>query len=125
MRCIKPNELKSSIEFDFEKVKNQVFYLGLLENVRVRRAGFAFRLLFEKFLQRYKCLSKKTWPNPRRGKVQENVSVILKELNLENDVKYGVNKVFIKSAQTVFFLETKRSDRIPGIVTFLQKVNFF
>ena len=53
MRCIKPNEIKSSEAFDVEKVKNQVFYLGLLENVRVRRAGFASRLTYEKFLLRH------------------------------------------------------------------------
>ena len=97
--------------------------MGLLENVRVRRAGFAYRLTYEKFLQRYKCLSKKTWPNPKSGRAKDNVSVVLKELNFENDVRYGTTKVFIKSPQTVFGLESKRLDRIPGIVVFLQKVN--
>jgi len=33
----------------------------LLENVRVRRAGFAYRAEFERFLMRYKKLSSKTW----------------------------------------------------------------
>jgi myosin-1 len=31
----------------------KVEYLGLKENIRVRRAGFAFRRQFDKFLQRY------------------------------------------------------------------------
>ena len=31
----------------------QVRYLGLIENVRVRRAGFANRQVFGRFLQRY------------------------------------------------------------------------
>lgn len=52
VRCIKPNEFKVPKSFDSEKVKSQVYYLGLLENVRVRRAGFAYRLTYEKFLQR-------------------------------------------------------------------------
>lgn len=34
------------------RVKHQVEYLGLKENIRVRRAGFAYRRLFHKFLQR-------------------------------------------------------------------------
>ena len=42
-RCIKPNELKSPSAFDDQRVIHQISYLGLLENVRVRRAGFAFR----------------------------------------------------------------------------------
>lgn len=121
MRCIKPNETKSPQTFDYEKVKKQVFYLGLLENVRVRRAGFAYRLTYEKFLQRYKCLSKKTWPNSKNSKSKDNVSIILKENNFEDDVRYGVTKIFIKSPQTVFALETKRAARLPQIVIFLQK----
>jgi myosin-1 len=52
VRCIKPNEQKSSDTFDYDRVKTQVLYLGLLENVRVRRAGFAYRTSYEKFLQR-------------------------------------------------------------------------
>lgn len=52
VRCIKPNELKSAQSFDYERVKTQVLYLGLLENVRVRRAGFAYRTTYEKFLER-------------------------------------------------------------------------
>jgi myosin-1 len=53
VRCIKPNEIKSSQIFDNERVKTQVLYLGLLENVRVRRAGFAYRTTYEKFIERY------------------------------------------------------------------------
>lgn len=52
VRCIKPNELKSPIAFDDERVRHQVSYLGLVENVRVRRAGFAFRMRYDLFLKR-------------------------------------------------------------------------
>lgn len=42
-----------------------------MENLRVRRAGFAYRRPYEAFLQRYKCLCQETWPNfdgsPREG----------------------------------------------------------
>jgi len=34
------------------RVKHQVEYLGLKENIRVRRAGFAYRRVFDKFLRR-------------------------------------------------------------------------
>ena len=39
VRCIKPNDEKSSNVFDQTRVEHQIAYLGLLENVRVRRAG--------------------------------------------------------------------------------------
>ena len=43
VRCIKPNEVKSAMKIDQDRVIHQISYLGLLENVRVRRAGFAYR----------------------------------------------------------------------------------
>ena len=52
VRCIKPNEIKSPSTVDDEKITHQIEYLGLLENVRVRRAGFAFRYDYSKFLSR-------------------------------------------------------------------------
>ena len=57
VRCIKPNEVKSALTFDHERVRTQVLYLGLLENVRVRRAGFAYRTTYEKFIERFKILN--------------------------------------------------------------------
>lgn len=53
VRCIKPNDQKSPVLFDEERCRHQVAYLGLLENVRVRRAGFAYRQPYDRFLQRY------------------------------------------------------------------------
>lgn len=53
VRCIKPNDHKSPMAFDEERCRHQVAYLGLLENVRVRRAGFASRQPYGRFLLRY------------------------------------------------------------------------
>lgn len=49
IRCVMPNTNKSSIEWDDELVLNQVRYLGLVENTRVRRAGFPYRMKYERF----------------------------------------------------------------------------
>ena len=54
VRCIKPNHEKKPGLFERELVQHQSKYLGLMENLRVRRAGFAFRRRFEIFLERYK-----------------------------------------------------------------------
>ena len=53
IRCIKPNETKKPLDWDAARVQHQVKYLGLLENVRVRRAGFAFRQVYDRFVRRY------------------------------------------------------------------------
>lgn len=41
-----------SVQFDDKLVSHQVKYLGLMENLRVRRAGFAYRRTYEAFLER-------------------------------------------------------------------------
>lgn len=121
VRCIKPNELKSAAAFDEERVRHQVSYLGLVENVRVRRAGFAHRQRYDKFLKRYKMLSQYTWPNFRGGSDQDGVQVLMNENGFEKDVTYGKTKVFIKSPKTLFTLEHKRNELIPQLVTLITK----
>lgn len=76
--------------FDVQLVKHQVTYLGLMENLRVRRAGFAYRRLYELFLQRYKCLSKETWPN-YQGDAKDGVQVLVCALGYEKD-EYRMGK---------------------------------
>jgi len=44
--CIKPNPQKKASTFDNELIRHQVRYLGLLENVRIRRAGTVFFFFF-------------------------------------------------------------------------------
>jgi myosin-1 len=63
IRCIKPNDDKRAGKYDVDRVLHQAQYLGLLENVKVRRAGFAFRQTFEQFVKRYKMLCPQTWPS--------------------------------------------------------------
>ncbi|XP_017474777.1 PREDICTED: myosin-IA isoform X1 [Rhagoletis zephyria] len=121
VRCVKPNDIKSATVFDDERVQHQVRYLGLLENVRVRRAGFVHRQRYDKFLLRYKMISQYTWPNFRAGSERDGVRVLIEEKGFANDVKYGHTKVFIRSPQTLFTLEQQRNEMMPHIVTLLQK----
>jgi myosin-1 len=60
IRTIKPNSNKSPSEYDERAVLHQVKYLGLQENVRIRRAGFAYRQSFQKFVDRFYLLSSRT-----------------------------------------------------------------
>ncbi|KAF8795174.1 Unconventional myosin ID like protein [Argiope bruennichi] len=122
VRCIKPNDQKSPALFDDTMVEHQVAYLGLLENVRVRRAGFAYRQTYNRFLRRYKMISKYTWPNFRGGSEKDGCRVLIDEQNFSDDVQYGATKIFIRSPQTISQLEYLRLELIPGIVVFLQKM---
>ncbi|UYV60906.1 MYO1D [Cordylochernes scorpioides] len=120
IRCIKPNEVKSPILFDAERVRHQICYLGLVENVQVRRAGFAYRETYSRFLRRYKMTSKYTWPN-FVGAERVGCQVVVESHQLERDVEYGHTKIFVRSPRTIGQLEAARAALIPGIVVFLQK----
>ncbi|CAH2048321.1 unnamed protein product, partial [Iphiclides podalirius] len=121
VRCVKPNPVQSPSVWDELLVRHQVAYLGLVENVRVRRAGFASRQRYDRFLKRYKMLSQYTWPNFRGPGAKEAVMVLLRDLGIA-DVQFGHTKLFIRSAKTVHALEAARAELIPSIVVLLQKL---
>lgn len=105
IRCIKPNDMQAHGHFDVELVRHQVKYLGLMENLRVRRAGFAYRRTYELFLQRYKCLSRQTWPH-YHGPAKEGVQILACELGYEkDDYRMGKTKIFIRLPKTLFETE--------------------
>merc|ERR1711943_7169 len=104
VRCIKPNAAKEASVFDDVLVSHQVRYLGLLENLRVRRAGYCARLEYGRFVDRYKMLASSTWPN-YRGKQKDGSVKIIAALQLEErELAYGATKLFIKDPRTLYFL---------------------
>ncbi|NWY48130.1 MYO1A protein, partial [Sylvia atricapilla] len=122
IRCIKPNDTKSAMVFTPELVLAQVRYLGLMENVRVRRAGYAFRQPYGPFLQRYKMLNRRTWPR-WDGADREGTEVLLAGLAFpEEELAFGHTKVFIRSPRTLFDLERQRQERVAELATLIQKV---
>ncbi|XP_023382472.1 unconventional myosin-Ig-like, partial [Pteropus vampyrus] len=122
VRCIKPNEDKVAAKLDEGHCRHQVAYLGLLENVRVRRAGFASRQPYPRFLLRYKMTCEYTWPNHLLGSDRAAVSALLEQHGLQGDVAFGHSKLFVRSPQTLVALEQSRARLIPIIVLLLQKV---
>ncbi|KAG6921998.1 myosin IG, partial [Chelydra serpentina] len=100
VRCIKPNDQKSPLLFDAERCRHQVEYLGLLENVRVRRAGFAYRQPYDRFLLRYKMTCEYTWPNHLMPTDQEATRALIDQHGFQDDVAYGHTKLFIRMPQT-------------------------
>lgn len=56
VRCLKPNMQKMPDHFDQAVVLNQLRYSGMLETVRIRKAGYAVRRPFQDFYKRYKVL---------------------------------------------------------------------
>ncbi|KAI9293500.1 hypothetical protein K502DRAFT_354867 [Neoconidiobolus thromboides FSU 785] len=112
IRCIKPNSSKSPKEYEKPMSLHQIKYLGLCENIRVRRAGFAYRQTFEKFVERFYLLSKKTsyageytW----RGDAKSGTETILRDINIpQEEWQLGVSKAFIRHPETLWSLESLR-----------------
>ncbi|KAI9469759.1 MAG: P-loop containing nucleoside triphosphate hydrolase protein [Benjaminiella poitrasii] len=125
IRTIKPNDNRSSTEYDSKRVLHQIKYLGLCENIRVRRAGFAYRTAFDKFVERFYLLCPATgyagdyiWQGDARSGCLE----ILKHNNIPTDEwQMGTTKVFIKHPETIFALEGLRDKYWHNMATRIQR----
>ncbi|KAK4705616.1 myosin I, partial [Phenoliferia sp. Uapishka_3] len=112
IRTIKPNQNKSPTEYDSKAILHQIKYLGLQENIRVRRAGFAYRNTFEKMVERFYLLSPSTsyageytW----QGDAKTGCERILRDTGIaKEEWQMGTTKAFIKNPETLFALEHMR-----------------
>lgn len=126
IRTIKPNENKSPTEYNSPNVLHQIKYLGLQENVRIRRAGFAYRQSFDKFVDRFFLLSpatsyagEYTW----QGSFEDAVKQILKDTSIpKEEWQLGVTKAFIKAPETLFALEHMRDRYWHNMATRIQRM---
>lgn len=108
IRTIKSNENRSPTEYDSKSILHQIKYLGLQENIRVRRAGFAYRNTFEKMIERFYLLSPATsyagdyiW----KGDARSGCERILTDTGIaKEEWQMGVTKAFIKNPETVSYL---------------------
>ena len=77
------------------------FIFRLMENIRVKRAGYAFRQVYQQFLYRYKMLANETWPH-WEGDAQEGVRIILTNQEIpEDEFAFGKSKIFIRNPKMV------------------------
>ncbi|XP_037326134.1 unconventional myosin-If [Pungitius pungitius] len=121
IRCIKPNETKRPKDWEESRGRHQVEYLGLRENIRVRRAGFAYRRVFNKFLNRYAILTAETWPC-WRGPEQQGVLHLLRSVNMDTDqYQMGRSKIFVKNPESLFLLEEMRERKFDTFARIIQK----
>jgi myosin-1 len=126
IRTIKPNENKSPTEYNVPNVMHQIKYLGLQENVRIRRAGFAYRQTFDKFVERFYLLSPQTsyagdytWT----GDAKSGAKQIMKDTSIPaEEFQMGVTKAFIKAPETLFALEHMRDRYWHNMAIRIQRV---
>ncbi|XP_032801914.2 unconventional myosin-X-like [Petromyzon marinus] len=94
VRCIKPNMKKLAQRFEHVVVLNQLRYSGMLETVRIRRAGYPVRRPFQDFYSRYKVLlGNREVPDDPKGKC----IALLRVYDAKNAAwQLGRTKVFLR-----------------------------
>uniref|UniRef100_A0A673CJJ0 Myosin X, like 1 n=1 Tax=Sphaeramia orbicularis TaxID=375764 RepID=A0A673CJJ0_9TELE len=127
VRCIKPNMDKVANQFDPDVVLNQLRYSGMLETVKIRRAGFPVRRTFSDFHSRYKMiLRNKTHPDDEKQKFQlGKTKVFLKEA-LEQRLEKEREEVrrragMVIRAHILSYVARKQYKRVLSSVVTIQK----
>uniref|UniRef100_A0A4W4EIN7 Uncharacterized protein n=1 Tax=Electrophorus electricus TaxID=8005 RepID=A0A4W4EIN7_ELEEL len=117
IRCIKPNDFKKPMLFDRELCMRQLRYSGMLETIRIRKAGYPIRHTFQEFLDRYRVLLDSTilWIQNVLENICQNV------LSAGDDWKIGKTKVFLKDFHDTM-LELKRDKALNEKALLIQKV---
>ena len=123
IRCIKPNYTKKPNDFDVKYTSNQVRYLGLLENVRVRRAGYASRMTFDRFVERYALLSESVYDKPGKSG-PDTCRKIFSEVAFKEGENFaiGKTKVFIREASSLFQLEDLLDRKLNTAASRVQRI---
>uniref|UniRef100_H2ZET4 Unconventional myosin-X n=1 Tax=Ciona savignyi TaxID=51511 RepID=H2ZET4_CIOSA len=142
VRCVKPNILKVPDNFNASIVLNQLRYSGMLETVRVRKAGFPVRRLYKDFWERNKqftqrnnltvdieifflyiarycvvCPNAGDLPEPR-----DRAKAALNQVDREGGLwRLGETKVFMKEILEQM-LEKVRAEKVYGSAVIVQSV---
>ncbi|KAF3320965.1 Myosin-2 [Carex littledalei] len=118
IRCIKPNSRHRAGLYDSELVSHQLRCCGVLEVVRISRAGYPTRFTHQQFAERFGFLL----VGPMLSQEPLSISVaILQQFNIHPEMyQVGYTKIFFRSGQ-ISVLEECRSRVVQGIM-WAQKV---
>ncbi|XP_052525295.1 unconventional myosin-VIIa isoform X1 [Tympanuchus pallidicinctus] len=122
VRCIKPNEYKKPMLFDRELCVRQLRYSGMMETIRIRRAGYPIRYTFVEFVDRYRVLMPGVKPAYKQGDLRGTCQRIAEAvLGMDDDWQIGKTKIFLKDHHDML-LEIERDKAITDKVILIQKV---
>uniref|UniRef100_A0A8C4WI61 Myosin VIIB n=1 Tax=Gopherus evgoodei TaxID=1825980 RepID=A0A8C4WI61_9SAUR len=120
IRCIKPNDYKKPLLFDRELCIRQLRYSGMMETIRIRKAGYPMRYSFAEFFERYRVMlpmSAREQDDARRCCIY--ISEVI--LGKDEDWKIGRTKIFLKDYHDMV-LEVQRDKALTEKAILIQKV---
>lgn len=96
VRCIKSNSVKKAFEFDDTMILSQLRYSGMLETIKIRKAGYPKRFNFASFINKFRYLM------PDRAVGESDVDVCRKIISMVSSsdelCQIGATKVFLKDS---------------------------
>ncbi|XP_055911615.1 unconventional myosin-IXa-like isoform X1 [Eupeodes corollae] len=116
IRCIKSNAQKIPNKFDETTVVRQLRYTGMLETVRIRRAGYNVRLTYEEFIQLYRILLPKGLVSSQKD-VKDFLSTM--DLNKQH-YQLGATKIYMRESQKMR-LDIKLHTKIIDSIVLIQR----
>ena len=98
IRCIKPNDVNKPNTFNTNKVVEQLRYAGVLEAIKVARAGFPIRFKKMEFITQFQSLFNwKFYPDMSHNDI---INAIISKCNIETGrYQIGLTKVFFKKQE--------------------------
>eukprot|EP00050_Salpingoeca_kvevrii_P001267 m.166190 g.166190 ORF g.166190 m.166190 type:complete len:2194 (-) comp10335_c1_seq21:224-6805(-) len=119
VRCIKPNELKQPNVFDRLLCTRQLRYSGMMETIRIRKAGYPIRHTFAEFLKRYRLLDPSV-AAAGVGDDKENCRILCNSVLPGANFQLGLTKVFLKDEEDQI-LERRREEAFAAQAIVLQR----
>jgi myosin-9 len=106
--------LQIADRFDDNIILRQLRYTGMLETVRIRRAGYSIRIQYQAFIDQYRILL----PNGRNS-TREDVKRFFDEHALieRESVQYGKSKIYMRDAEKL--LLDDHLHRVKPYLTFI------
>ncbi|VDD94921.1 unnamed protein product, partial [Enterobius vermicularis] len=120
IRCIKPNEYKRALMFDRDLVCKQLRYSGMMETIKIRKAGYPIRYSYPYFVARYRILLDGIGPPQRVDCKQATKEICDAILGRHADYQLGATKVFLKDAQELH-LEQEHDRMVHMRAVLIQK----
>jgi myosin heavy subunit len=96
VRCIKPNKQKISGRVEWNLILAQLRYSGMLETIRIRRAGYPVRYEYPTFVRRFRVIASDAG-NAESAAATKKIMEKLTSVS-RDDWQLGKTKLFMRSS---------------------------